>query len=498
MKFGVALLFVVPALAPAQQIAMAHYPTASPMGVISLNGITSGPDGALWFSDSPYIGRITTAGALTSYLTPASAAVPLAIVTGPDGALWFTAQVGNAIGRLTTAGVFSVYPIPSPYCLPNDMAPGPDGALWFTESNANKIGRVTTAGVITEYAIPTPDSYPWGIAAGSDGALWFAQGNTYQIGRIATDGSITEYPVPAGYCPPEGITGGPDGALWFTDGCNDVGRITTSGVVTEYPVTVNSRPFSIATGPDGALWFTESNWGTIGRITTDGAITAYPVPAPGDALNSSITTGPDGEIWFSEPNTGPGGNTSLVGEALFVAADLSVSPPSGYFGSNLMFAGSGFGPNESVKICVSGVGSAVLASAVADSGGSFTASARATQSEYGPRVFVGAGQQSGKLAAANFSVGTRMILDPDSGPPGTTVTVTGYGFNALEKINVIWAASRTVAGKTSSDIHGTIDGSAAVTFTVPLEAAPGANVVVGRDVYGNELGVAGRATFIVQ
>lgn len=65
------------------------------------------PDGALWFTNSDSqitarysIGRITTAGAVTSY-TANGITNPIGITTGSNGALWFT-NSGNSIGQVTT------------------------------------------------------------------------------------------------------------------------------------------------------------------------------------------------------------------------------------------------------------------------------------------------------------------------------------------------------------------------------------------------------------
>jgi streptogramin lyase len=77
----------------------------------------------------------------------------LRITTGPDGALWFTDQSGK-IGRITTAGSITLYPTPTYNSYPDGITAGPDGGLWFTEYNAGQIGRITTAGVITEYPLP--------------------------------------------------------------------------------------------------------------------------------------------------------------------------------------------------------------------------------------------------------------------------------------------------------------------------------------------------------
>src|SRR5260370_38696413 len=39
---------------------------------------------------------------------------PIDITTGPDGAMWFTDGVGLRIGRITTAGGITEFPLPPP------------------------------------------------------------------------------------------------------------------------------------------------------------------------------------------------------------------------------------------------------------------------------------------------------------------------------------------------------------------------------------------------
>jgi virginiamycin B lyase len=63
-------------------------------------GITAGP---LWFTQQGAgIGRITTSGTVTNY-TASGIGQPEGITVGPDGALWFTNRTGNSIGRITTS-----------------------------------------------------------------------------------------------------------------------------------------------------------------------------------------------------------------------------------------------------------------------------------------------------------------------------------------------------------------------------------------------------------
>jgi virginiamycin B lyase len=203
----------------------------------------------------------------TEFILPTPASRPSAITTGPDGALWFT-EFGGKIGRITTQGDIIEFPIKGGGIL-HSITTGPDGALWFTEFTSNKIGRIPTTAAaenlqLVEFTVPGSPA-PLGITTGPDGALWFTEGVGGKIGRIRTTGVVTEFTTPTAKSGE--ITIGPDGALWFTYMRGKIGRIATTGAVTEFTISPeNSSPGGITTGPDGALWFTESVTGKIERI----------------------------------------------------------------------------------------------------------------------------------------------------------------------------------------------------------------------------------------
>lgn len=220
-------------------------------------GITTGSDGALYFSEAgaERIGRITTTGVLSSFALAGKSRTPYFEAAGSDGNLWITlgANKSNteAIGRLTHAGLLTVFPLPAPLAsLPVDEAgprhivSGPDGNLWFVE-RSGYVGRMTPSGVLTRFPTPTPLSFLSGITVGPDGALWFTESLVDKIGRITTSGAITEYSSPSSFTGTAGIATGPDGNLWFAELFTDkVGRITPAGVVTEFAVTPGSGPGS--------------------------------------------------------------------------------------------------------------------------------------------------------------------------------------------------------------------------------------------------------------
>ena len=339
LSLAASLLFSLSAAAFAQSGAkssITQYPLAGGE-TWTPNGITSGSDGALWFTSAqPYIGRLTTTGSLSRFNVPGdlvNGSEPYGIAAGPDGALWFTEYSAGKIGRVTTTGSFTEFPLTAgAKSGPTWITTGPDGALWFAEMTANRIGRITTTGVLTEYPVPTPRSGPNGIASGPDGAVWFTEYNSAKIGRIDMAGAISEYPVAANA--PFTIASGSDGALWFTANYI-IGRITTAGASTLYPLPHKTTAWAITSGTDGALWYTVIT-GIIGRITTRGVITEYRVP--GKAEPYGIATGPDGALWFTEladyigraPACGLGFRASFANGTLTMNFDLGINTPANF------------------------------------------------------------------------------------------------------------------------------------------------------------------------
>lgn len=343
------------------------YVTLFPLapGVPAPNGLVAGPDGNLWltaFDIEPYLDlpggtpihdaivRMTTSGAFTSFPLPWPGVWPEGIVSGPDGNLWFTEFYGDAVGRITPQGAIADYLVPPrPHrwlgslsgSQPHAIVVGPDGNLWFPDGGNNKVARITPSGKLTEYPIPShPEnplgSGPDGIAVGPDGALWFTEQMGMRIGRITLDGHVTEFKLPGiGHIPGDIVVGG-DGALWFLESNESlIGRITMTGQITEFPiphppcympgvVSVSSgdvcNVLSMNRGPDGLIWLSEPWRNALGRVDEQGHIAEFPLPplpalyppAIGSSASaprrlrsatgggpSALAPGPDGALWFT-------------------------------------------------------------------------------------------------------------------------------------------------------------------------------------------------------
>ncbi len=312
----------VAASTPASAETLGQYTTFSD-GVSDPQGIASGPDGNLWFTNhaNNLIGVVTPDGSITTHGDPTISG-PEGIAAGPDGALWFTNATGNSIGRITVAGAVTNF-TDGTISGPEGIAAGPDGALWFTNATGNSIGRITVAGAVTNFTDVTI-SGPEGIAAGPDGALWFTNATGNSIGRITVAGAVTDFTAPT-ISGPRGITAGPDGNLWFTNpvgpgpAAGSIGRITTAGTVTDFTDgdIVLTHPQQITAGPDGKLWFT--SWisvgalqrSSVGNITTAGVITRF--ATPNASFPEGITTGSDGNLWFANSGSASIGRSTPSG-----------------------------------------------------------------------------------------------------------------------------------------------------------------------------------------
>ncbi len=99
-------------------------------------GITTGSDGLLYFTERDFgiVGRIdpNAADPMSTYEEfPVPDSPPLqSITTGPDGAVWFSIQEPPGFGRLTPAGEMTVYPLSFTETESRGITAGPDCNIW--------------------------------------------------------------------------------------------------------------------------------------------------------------------------------------------------------------------------------------------------------------------------------------------------------------------------------------------------------------------------------
>ena len=142
-------------------------------------------DGSLWAStfvmsgdtaQSTHITRITSAGVVTQLPLTIPGGVT-ALRSGPDGAMWFISTAGQGqIGRITQAGAITSFQVSQigEMGSPN-LTIAPDGNAWFSTDDS-RIGRITPAGVVTTFSLPHTGGMISNLTVGPDGGVWFIQG----------------------------------------------------------------------------------------------------------------------------------------------------------------------------------------------------------------------------------------------------------------------------------------------------------------------------------
>ena len=314
------------------------------------NGITTGPDHNIWFTESANPGgvaRVNADGTVTELrggMTPGFTAnrYPDQVTAGSDGNVWFTERDGiGAVARVNPDGTVTeltggVTPGFTARAHPTGIATGVDGKIWFTEPqlavNGQVVGglaRVNADGSVTEFPGGTTPGLsvgaePWGLTKASQGGIVafteYADPGGLGVVNSIGDGSVTEFgpAITPGFSAnrkPNMITTDAAGNIWVTERGGSgtaagVARLNGDGSVTELGYGTpgwsisDGLPEGITTGPDHNIWFTQRYASALVRVNGDGSVTEFPAgPLNGlyDGANpTGITAGPDGHVWFTE------------------------------------------------------------------------------------------------------------------------------------------------------------------------------------------------------
>jgi streptogramin lyase len=163
-------------------------------------GITVGPDGNIWFIEQTggKVGRITldqrheitefpvtTTNTDSLQVANGGLAGLYGIASGPDGALWFTETNGNSIGRIEAFGNHKItqFPLEDP-SQTIGITTGPDGDIWFNvngpdyRTNAGAaIGHIKSKPPYTIFEYYDIHAFGFSIVPGLPGdyRVWFTE-----------------------------------------------------------------------------------------------------------------------------------------------------------------------------------------------------------------------------------------------------------------------------------------------------------------------------------
>jgi virginiamycin B lyase len=130
-------------------------PTGSLDPARSPTFITGSAD-KLWFTlpGRDQIAAMSTAGQfLFDFTLPNPGSGPGGITSSPDGNIWFTEANGNRIGRLTPLLELAEINLPTPFSTPYSLTTGPFETIWFTEGAVEKVGRISLTLATSFYTV---------------------------------------------------------------------------------------------------------------------------------------------------------------------------------------------------------------------------------------------------------------------------------------------------------------------------------------------------------
>jgi streptogramin lyase len=183
-------------------------PTAS----ASLQGITTGPDGTIWFAEATAkrIGHVIPCQQLpckvTDYGPPPGIDInfPIQLAVDRRGTVWFTDHGANQFGSFNAStGQWRVFGIGycaetfNPDCLvglPNAISLDSNGMIWFSEHFAGRVAKYDpSTGSLTEYYVPAATiAYVWWMRPGPRNLVWFT---AFGLGRIGYVNASMSVPV---------------------------------------------------------------------------------------------------------------------------------------------------------------------------------------------------------------------------------------------------------------------------------------------------------------
>jgi streptogramin lyase len=238
-------------------------------------GITPGPNGALWisvFCGEPMqfgfwgFNVLSTNGAVSANVIAQYDPLVIASATiAGDGNMWsdtldpsneaavveFPANLGPP-SQTCSIGLSAEFAIVS----------GPDGALWLPSNNGSngQLVRVTTGCAMSTVATVSGTSFDVNTIVSAGDSLWVLDRSRGSVSRFSTGGAATNYTIPnafggSGYL----ASSATSNYLYFSDTKNgEIGRINvTTGAIQEFSVQnsgVVFHPSDMALDAAGNVW----------------------------------------------------------------------------------------------------------------------------------------------------------------------------------------------------------------------------------------------------
>jgi outer membrane protein assembly factor BamB len=159
------------------------------------------------------------------------------------------------------------------------------------------------------------------------------------------------------------------------------------------------------------------------------------------------------------------------------SSNLSIS--SGPAGLNVAISGQGYAANETVHVIWNYTGPSTgndVADLTSGYSGTIQGNFTVPVAANGAYTVAAIGDTSNNITQNTFALNNGLAANPSSSSPGQDITAVGSGFQANESVQLYWNnASGTPLATTSADANGNIN----QTVTIPTDAAPGSNSLIG-------------------
>jgi hypothetical protein len=222
------------------------------------------------------------------------------------------------------------------------------------------------------------------------------------------------------------------------------------------------------------------------QATSTATTTATPSPQAATPTSTPSPT-PPATTATATPTVATATSTAsptAVGPTPTPVPGLTLSPQQGPPNTSVGATGTNFAPGDSVQLLFNGV---QVDAQQADTTGLVNFEFSVPTLANGQYPVLATGRTRGS-ASVNFTIsGTSVALSSQQGPPGTSVTATGTGFQPGETVNVTF--NNVAVGNPVADPSGTFR----VTFNIPQIAAGNYQV----DARGQTSGDTASATFMV-
>ncbi|MCK4723950.1 MAG: IPT/TIG domain-containing protein, partial [Dehalococcoidia bacterium] len=181
--------------------------------------------------------------------------------------------------------------------------------------------------------------------------------------------------------------------------------------------------------------------------------------------------------FFTVPNVSPGtylvqavdgAALTLIASANFtvISASIDIDRDDGQVGTEVEIDGEDFDANEDITVEYDGDDIDIEeGDDDTDSDGDFSCTIIIPESAAGEHTITVTSDDTGATAEAEFTVEPAISISPTEGAAGTSVTISGTGFNQDEDITISFAASE-ISTAIETDSNGSFSG----TFKVPAKS----------------------------